>query len=109
MSNCIPRKLSQRTTSLGKTKIYIILPVEAKKTFHSKHSNPPLKNFPKFLKIVVYLTLPLLILEIAVEQNDARFLDASFHARVHDILVQHYTMHDTRVLDRAAGDLMEGK
>ena len=52
----------------------------------------------------VGLALALLVLEVAVEQEDARVLDAPPHLGVRHVLVEHDAVEDAGVLDRAAWD-----
>ena len=55
----------------------------------------------------VGLALALLVLEVAVEQEDARVLDAPPHLGVRHVLVEHDPVEDAGVLDGAAGDLLD--
>ena len=59
------------------------------------------------LDLYVRLALALLVLERAVEQDDARVLDPAPHARVGDVLVDHHAVEHDRVLNLAAGDLLD--
>lgn len=59
------------------------------------------------LDLNVGLGLALLVLERAVEENDAGVLYASAHLGVCDILVEHHTVEDGAVLDLATGDLFD--
>ena len=55
----------------------------------------------------VRLRLALLVLEGAVEEEDARLLDAAAHLAVDDVLVEHDALEHARVLDVAARDLLD--
>ena len=54
-----------------------------------------------------HLGLALLVLEGAVEEEDARLLDAAAHLAVDDVLVEHDALEHARVLDVAARDLLD--
>ena len=54
----------------------------------------------------VRLRLALLVLEGAVEEEDARLLDAAAHLAVDDVLVEHDALEHAAVLDVAARDLL---
>ena len=55
----------------------------------------------------VRLRLALLVLEGAVEQQDARLLDAAAHLAVDDVLVDHDALEHAAVLHVAARDLLD--
>lgn len=52
-----------------------------------------------------YLAFSLLVLQGAVQQDNAGILDHSTHARVGHVLVYHHTFQHTRVLDYPTGNL----
>ena len=55
------------------------------------------------------LTLALFVLQVAVEEKNARILDASLHARMHDVLVDHDALEHLGLLHRAAGYLLDAR
>lgn len=48
---------------------------------------------------LLYLALPLLVLQRAVQQDDTRVFDHSSHPGVSHIFVHHHSFQHTRVLD----------
>lgn len=55
----------------------------------------------------VGLTLPLLVLQRTVQQEDPRVLDAPPHLGVRDILIHHHTIEDLALIEGPAWDLLD--
>jgi hypothetical protein len=55
----------------------------------------------------VGLTLSLLVLERAIEEDDARVLDPAPHLGVRHVLVDHHSVEHDRVLDLSSWDLLD--
>merc|ERR550514_1852711 len=67
------------------------------------------ERLPRLLvgELDLRLRLALLVLERAVEQQDARLLDAPAHLRVHHVLVDHHALEHAAVVHVAARDLLD--
>jgi hypothetical protein len=55
----------------------------------------------------IRLGLPLLVLERTIKEDDPRVFDTAAHLGVGDVLVEHDTVEDLRVLNLASGNLLD--